>query len=158
MALVILGKTSCHLCGRTLLKGEDVVAFRQLFYNQLDPIWVLSDAGVHRDCLIGHGMADRALCKLEEYQQHLGDPKICVVCREPILDPDDYFATGPVGDGPDDPLQAVSWIQAHLSHLPDWEGTPELLRVLEETLRSPEWESVALEWLVRVIRSVWNPE
>ena len=154
MAIVILGKTRCALCGRLLLEDEDVVSFPPLFYNQRDPAWVLNDAGVHRSCLVDNGLADRALGKLREFDEHRGRPKICEVCGEPITDPDDYFSTGPLGDGPDDHLQAVSWIEAHLSHLRRWERTPELVKVLEETSRSAGWEGDVLERLVARIRSV----
>ncbi len=157
MAIVILGQTRCCLCGRLLLEGEDVVSFPPLFYNQRDPAWVLNDAGAHRACMVEHGLADRALRKLQDVENHRGRPKVCVVCGQSITGPDDYFSTGPLGDGLDDPLYAVSWIEAHLSHLSRWEGTPELVRVLEETWRSPEWEGDVLERLVGRVRSVWPP-
>jgi hypothetical protein len=140
-----------------LLEGDDVVSFPPLFYNQRDPAWVLNDAGVHRACLVEHGLAHRALQKLQDFADHRGRPKVCVVCGQSITDPDDYFSTGPLSDGPDDPLQAVSWIEAHLSDLPRWEGTPELVRVLEESSRSSEWEGDVLERLVARVRSVWPP-
>ena len=154
MAIVILGRSRCVLCGRLLLEGEDLVSFPPLFYNQRDPAWVLNDAGVHRSCLVEHGLADRALTKLREVEEHRRLPKVCVVCGHSISSPDDYFSTGPLGDGPDDPLQAISWIQAHLSHLPGWERTPELIEVLEETSRSAEWEGDVLERLLARLRSV----
>lgn len=110
MAIVVLGKTRCALCGRLLLDGEDVISFPPLFCNQRDPAWLLNDAGVHRSCLVEHGLADRALARLRDVDEHRGRPKLCAVCSQPITDPDDYFSTGPLGDGPDDPLQAVSWI------------------------------------------------
>lgn len=120
MAIVILGQTRCCLCGRLLLEGEDVVSFPPLFYNQRDPAWVLNDAGAHRACMVEHGLADRALRKLQDVENHRGRPKVCVVCGQSITGPDDYFSTGPLGDGLDDPLYAVSWIEAHLSHLSRW--------------------------------------
>jgi DNA-directed RNA polymerase subunit N (RpoN/RPB10) len=157
MAIVILGKTRCALCGDLLLEGEDVVSFPPLFCNQRDPAWVLNDAGVHRSCLVEQDLSDRALGKLREFDEHRDRPKTCAVCGRPITDPDDYFSTGPLGDGPRDPLQAFSWIEAHLSHLPRWERTPELIRVLEETSRSPEWEGEVLERLLAMVRSAEEP-
>ena len=154
MAIVILGKTTCTLCGRVLYGDDDVVSFPPLFYNQRDPAWILNDAGVHRACLLDHGLADRALQKLQDFETHRGQPKVCIVCNQEITDPADYFSTGPLGEGPDDPLQAVSWIEAHLSHLPGWEQTPELVRVLEESSHSSEWEGDVLEQILAKIRSV----
>lgn len=153
MAIVILGKTTCALCGRLLLKGEDVIAFPPIFYNRRDSHWVLNDAGVHRSCLVEHGLADGALKKLQEDHEHRGRPKICVVCGQPITDPDDYFSTGPLGDWPGDPLQEFSWIQAHLSHLPEWKRTPDLIRALDEASRSGDWEGDVLPRMLARIRS-----
>jgi hypothetical protein len=157
MAIVVLGQTKCCLCNELLLDGEEIVSLPPLFYNQRDPAWRLNDSGVHHACLIRVGLADRAMGKLAEVEARAKSPKICVVCGEVITDPGEYFSTGPLSDGPDDPLEAISWVEAHLTHLDQWDGTPEMVRVLEQASHSSEWEGDVLERLLETIRSVWIP-
>lgn len=151
MPVVTLGRTKCVLCGELLLNGEDIVALPPMFYNERDPAWVLNDAGVHRSCLAESGLSDRVMTKLRQVEEQRRRPKICVACGDVIVDPNDYFSTGPLGDGPGDPLEEFSWIEAHVSHLAEWEGTPDLVRTLEMVSRSAEWEGDILERLLERI-------
>ena len=94
---------------------------------------------------------DRAQLVLQEIEQE-GNPyavdakwTLCQVCGLVIGDPDDYFALGPISDDPGEPLSRFDWFQAHLHCLRDWDGTPGLVRALEDTSHSAEWEGDVLE-------------
>lgn len=156
MAVYIPGKTRCPLCGQPALGEEFLVNFPSIFANQLDPASAVNDAVVHRRCLAERPYGQRALAKLESYQQHQGRPKVCQVCGLAIADPDDYFALGPISDYPDEPLARFDWFQAHLHCLRDWDGTPGLVRAIEAVSRSAEWEGDVLERLLEQIRRAWS--
>jgi hypothetical protein len=49
MAIIILGKSKCAVCGKLLLEGDDVVGTRP-FLKATHPLGRFSDAGFHRAC------------------------------------------------------------------------------------------------------------
>jgi len=50
MALIILGKTRCAICSKTLQEGEMIVATSGVFFPQGDPLIQYCDAGMHWAC------------------------------------------------------------------------------------------------------------
>ncbi|GAA1964174.1 hypothetical protein GCM10009838_21790 [Catenulispora subtropica] len=76
MALILLGRSTCRICGKTLNEGEDVVAFPSgLFPDSGDKKWVLNDAGAHRACLLSQPWGEQAIQLLEGF---LGPAGLCV--------------------------------------------------------------------------------
>ena len=52
MAILILGKTECSICGGTLNEGDDIVATTHFIHDQDHHLWRFSDSGIHRDCFL----------------------------------------------------------------------------------------------------------
>ncbi len=50
MALIIVGKSKCPICGEVLQEGQRRVATSHFIYEKSDPLWRFSDAGMHYDC------------------------------------------------------------------------------------------------------------
>jgi hypothetical protein len=50
MAILILGRSKCSICGETLHKEDDIVATTHFIGDQSDPLWQFSDSGMHRSC------------------------------------------------------------------------------------------------------------
>ena len=67
MALVVRGKTACSLCGKVHQRDDDVVLCPAGLFEPAEPLFVLNDAGVHRDCLMALPFAGEALARLDRY-------------------------------------------------------------------------------------------
>ena len=50
MALVILGKTLCPLCGHVISDGHETVATPHFIETPSHPLWRYSDAAMHYEC------------------------------------------------------------------------------------------------------------
>jgi hypothetical protein len=50
MALILLGKTTCAICGVVLNDGDDIFATSGGVMQTNDPLWKYQDAGMHRHC------------------------------------------------------------------------------------------------------------
>jgi hypothetical protein len=50
MAIVITGKSTCALCGETLLPKQEIVGTPHFIADRKDPLWRFSDAAMHRTC------------------------------------------------------------------------------------------------------------
>lgn len=50
MALIILGKSKCPLCGDVIAKGDELVATSHFIESPSHPLWRYSDAAMHEVC------------------------------------------------------------------------------------------------------------
>ncbi len=53
MALVILEKSECAICGKVLHKDEPLVMTSPFIEDRSHPLWRFSDAAMHRVCFLG---------------------------------------------------------------------------------------------------------
>ena len=147
MAIVILGKTRCPLCEKVLEPGQEVVGFPPIFANRREAISVLSDAAVHRACLMESRFADRAMSALADERAHRATPRVCAICGLRIVRPEQLFAIGPMTQY-GEPLARYDWFQAHRACLKDWPAVRELAATLERVSNSDEWDGPVLLGLV----------
>ena len=150
MGVVILGRTRCPLCGQVLEPGQDVIGFPPLFDNRREAISVLSDAAVHRPCLLRSPFAERALTVLADERDHRGRPWRCAICGLDIVRSEDFFGLGPEAQY-GEPLARYDWFQAHRACLRTWSGTADLLAALEQVSKSDGWEGTSLDRLIAQI-------
>jgi hypothetical protein len=52
VALILLGKTECSICGVVLNEDDDLVATTHFIADQNDPLWRFSDSAMHRSCFL----------------------------------------------------------------------------------------------------------
>ena len=145
MALVIRGKSTCFICGRIMGKADEIVIFPPFVPNLRSPIRPFSDAGVHRECLDNHPLGTAAGALLKTCLDQSGhERRRCLVCKEPILEPDDYFSTGLLVADSADPLFDFNFLQFHKSHFALWERSHEFRREVEAFQGSIRWEGARI--------------
>lgn len=69
MALILLGKTECAICGEVLKDGDLLVATSAFLVDQDDPLWRFSDAAMHQICFLEW---DQRRGFVEKYNQIVG--------------------------------------------------------------------------------------
>ena len=142
-----------------MTREQDLLGFPALFYNQRDPASILNDAVVHQACLRQKDYGGRALAQLDDANAHRTLPKLCDICGRSIDLPEDYFATGPIGEEVGSPLSDFSWLQMHHACLRSWDRRAEFESAVSLVSRSPEWEGDVLERLLaEVNRIVCRPD
>ena len=52
MALILLGKTECSICGVVLYEGDALVATTHFIADHNDPLWRFSDSAMHKSCFL----------------------------------------------------------------------------------------------------------
>ena len=149
MALVILGKTICHLCGRVIEEGDEIESFPPMAVDAADPLADFSDAGVHRECLENDPRGRAASALLEEVLAARDFSRTCEVCAELITDPDDYFSFGILTSRRTDPLYRFNLRTFHRSHLGRWQDAGTALELIRA--RSREFPSGAMNVLAEQI-------
>lgn len=104
MAIFIPGIT-CLLCGKPVLSAAEAVTFCPFVGDRADPLFVFSDAVVHVSCFARHPLSAEATRWHDEALRHrkVADQP-CSACGRPVVDPDDFFATGLLTRAPDNPF------------------------------------------------------
>ena len=55
MALILIGKTECALCGSVLNADDAIVATSHFIADSQNPFWRFSDAAMHKACFLNWG-------------------------------------------------------------------------------------------------------
>jgi hypothetical protein len=143
----------CSISGRPIESSEEAVLFPPFTGNEADPLFIFSDAVVHKDVFEKHPLAARVQERLEEARRRAPPGNLrCRICAELITHPDSYFGLGYLVDDPRHPLYQFNYAHFHRAHLAAWPQRPALLSDLEELNRSGVWQGEALRRLIGMIR------
>jgi hypothetical protein len=109
MAVIVLGKTTCGICGKPLLKGEAITNFSPFVMNEADPLHFFSDRAFHERCFAGAPRAAEVRERFNELRARTAPgARKCAVCGQEIRDPDDYLSFAYIATEPRDVRPAVS--------------------------------------------------
>jgi hypothetical protein len=72
MALLLLGKSTCRLCGELLRAGEDLVGLPTLA-DKGHPLYAYFDQGFHQSCFARWEHREAALAAVRADQQHFAE-------------------------------------------------------------------------------------
>jgi hypothetical protein len=152
MTILLLGETSCAICGNVIDRGDEAVLFSHFVLNDRDPLRALSDAACHAACVGADPRGAAMLAAAEAHATNTGPGKrACAACGGEILEPDDYLLIGYLGDTSADPLGRFNYTHLHMSHIRDWKQADEFLALAKAALDAGRWQGDALAKLVRDI-------
>jgi hypothetical protein len=132
MAIFVPG-IACSLCGMTIRSADEAVMFSPFVSDLSDRLHIFSDSVVHASCLAHHPLsAEAAKWHDEAVHRQKVTGRVCAACGRPVLDPDDYFATGLLARAPESPLFEFNFVCLHRSHAEMWPRFDEFRRQMEE--------------------------
>lgn len=134
MAIVIIGKSTCKICGLVIKASDAYTGFPILVISERDYISSFNDAVVHNTCLAKdeHRIAlQEAMSRIDKARKN----RVCWVCGEELTTPNDYrfgiFSTDKLS-----PLFVYNLCQFHSDHFRDWEQLSQLLEHLKYACES----------------------
>jgi hypothetical protein len=136
---LILGKTKCNICGETLLESHNIVSFWAFVPNQNDSFWQFSDRAFHENCFLSHPLATQVSAVYQEWQEKSAN-KVCAVCNQPIVEPDDYIGFGYLTNDKDSPIYPYNHLHFHRQHLGQWSDRLRALTFLEAYQAEGKWK------------------
>jgi len=144
MSILILGKTTCPLCGDVIERREDAVQFPAFLWDGNDPLAVFNDASLHRPCFDQDPRHREVLALVRELRERTGPgTRKCVVCGEEITDPDDYLMLPPMTRDPTHPLHSVRYTHLHKSHSASWSEVESIIKLLRGLTATPQGKPFA---------------
>lgn len=119
MAIVINDKSDCVICRKILKSSDRIYLFSPFVINEIDPLYFLSDAGVHRNCLANHELGKKAIKRHEELLEVSAlHEACCFICNNKFIDFDDILAFGFLPS--DKYYDVLDYRICHESCLKDW--------------------------------------
>ncbi|MEO1416703.1 MAG: hypothetical protein AAFW00_15575 [Bacteroidota bacterium] len=76
MAILILGQSTCSICGQVLKETEEIISW-QAFLDESHPLWKYSDSGMHASCF--------AHWEYKEVFEHLYQYQPCLDLDKPEI-------------------------------------------------------------------------
>ena len=153
MALITLGKSPCPLCNQPITETDELIGFPAFISNQLDPLFLFSDAAFHAGCFHRHPLSEEAEASYTETVNRAGPGhRCCVVCKREITDPDDYLTLGHLTADRKHPLHRYNHTQLHRSCVSSWSDLPHVHTLLDDFQSSGRWKGAGLAWLLDEIR------
>lgn len=148
MALLVLGKTRCEICGRVIAPDDLSVCTPAVISNQRDALYRYSDACFHESCVFADERG-RAVLDLVGEMTRLTRPgaRACEACGEQVLDPDDYVSFGYLGD--DESVAWMNFLQFHRSHLRRWSQRDRAVLALNAFRE--EWDGPGVPYLIDLL-------
>jgi hypothetical protein len=155
MALLIIDKSVCSLCGLVIKQGEATCSFPPFVMNELDPCFHFSDGAFHEACVRAHKHGADVLRRVDEWASRVGPGKRkCTVCKTEVTDPDDYLLIEHLSDREGDPLRTFNYTHLHKSCIPRWESRWHFLEPAWAVLVSGSWKGPYLARLIKEVEAV----
>jgi len=150
MSIVILGSTTCKLCGKIIQEGDEYIAFPSFVLNQTDPLWKFNNSIVHLSCLRDEPYGEVALDMLRALKESL-DAKICQVCGLPIKVADDFFTFGYLTSDRSSPVFEFNFLCFHIQHIRIWSQRLNAIERFKILSGDPMWDSKFIEDTLSVL-------
>jgi len=152
MALVLIGKTCCLVCGQPIMDLADVGVFPSFIENERDPLFIFNDSVSHRRCLASHPLAGRVADRFREFEAAKAVwPPVCCVCQKTIAKPDDFFATGRITGNARHNLYPYNYSYMHKHCICSWAVSADVLRFMQTERDSGRSRGRAIDYAISTI-------
>lgn len=152
MAIYLPEKTICKLCGEIIKASDRTVMCPPFSANKLDKLYFFSDGVFHLQCFNSNPLAVEVTNRIVQSKE-LTKAKLCVVCREVITEPDNYFTLGHLTDDKNHLLNKYNYTQIHRSCIGNWVDRNKVLSALRRLENSGAWSGIGLEWLLTTLQA-----
>jgi hypothetical protein len=148
MALLV-NNMNCPICGGQINQNQKVIMFPAFISNKLDPLWIFNDSALHIDCFSKHPLSIEAQSRYEEFlKRNSPINRFCVVCKDKIINPDDYFTVGHLTNDIKNELYNYNYMHFHESCLQDWPNLKQFYQLLIVFNESNAWGGEGLNNLL----------
>ncbi len=142
MALYVEG-VRCAVCNKPVSKVQEMVLFPSFVANKKDPLYIFNDAVCHSHCFDSHPLSNSART-IYDKTVRMSKTHNCVLCKNEIDRPDEYFCTGYIIDDESNPLFEYNFLQFHRSCLFNWSRFEEFRYLVEKYQISDKWEGLPI--------------
>lgn len=152
MAIILLGKTICAICGGPINEGDGVNGFPAFVLNEADALYQFSDGAFHAECLERHPLRNAIAAAYHAYRTQTGPGhRHCAVCGVEIDNHNDYFGMAYLADPARDELGAFNFTHLHKAHVSRWREKDRFLALAREAIAAGRWKGTVLSKLIHEV-------
>lgn len=153
MAIVIENTTKCPLCNDVLNSAKEYILTPALISNMLDEIFLLSDAGVHLECLDKFSIKEKLFKQIDLYDDYINRMKLMMN----QYNPQDIISFNLLTSNEQEPLYKYNYNILVKQDLLAWESLIDFRKVANEFLKENKWKGLNqfnyLEYILNVINT-----
>ena len=140
MGLFIPGMR-CVLSGKVISSCDEAVVFPPFVSNEVDELFVFSDAVIHAEVFKQHPLASKAQERFEEFRQKMApNNRNCFICAQLVNNPDDYFGIGYLTADRQNELFLYNYAHFHMSCIRSWVELNVMVLKLQQLNFTDEWQ------------------
>lgn len=151
MAIFVNGM-KCPLCYKVIIEEQDKVMIPALTGNPNNPLFIFSDAVVHKDCFYKHPLAISVEERLKGvYHNALRRHRVCEICNQEIKKPDEYFGTNLLSDQKESPLYQYNYMHFHRNCIKNWKRLDDFKKHIYEAKKNQLIEDSEFSYILKAI-------
>ncbi len=157
MALLLLNKTICGICGKVIKDNQKVYSFPPFIQNKKDPFFIFNDSSFHFECLQKHPLGQAAISFSEKFIfETRPKNRICKIDNNLINDYKNYIFIDLLSSNKEDDIYKFNFTTINKKNLDKWKDRNQFLETAEKMIRENKWEDVSsfkyLEHLIKTVR------
>lgn len=154
MAIVIENTTKCPLCDDILNSAKEYILTPALISNVLDDIFLVSDTGVHLECLDKFSMKEKLFKQINLYDDYIDRMKLMIS----KYNPQDIICLNLLTSNEQESLYKYNYSILVKKDLLTWENLIDFRKTVNEFLKENKWKSLNqfnyLEYILNVINTI----
>ncbi len=144
MSILLLGKSTCPICGLTIKEGDQYYCFPAFVININDELFFFNDDNFHLDCLNRHKLGEVAKKYANLFVERIRpDNRRCLITGEKITDPNDHIFIDYLTSNEEDYLHRFNFVHICKRSLASWELRKRLVEELIKLKSSGKWQELA---------------
>ena len=144
MSILLLGKSTCPICGLTINEGDQYYSFPAFVMNIRDELLFFNDNSFHLDCLNRHELGEIAKKYADLFSERIKpENRICLNTGKHVTGPEDHIYIGYLTSNGEDYLNEFNFTRVCKSGLADWGLRKPLVEALVRLKNSGKWQELA---------------
>ncbi|WP_294296114.1 hypothetical protein [uncultured Chryseobacterium sp.] len=154
MAIIFENQTICPLCNDVLNKSREYILIPPLISNELDDLFIFSDAGVHLNCLDRSSLKENLFKHIDLYGQYLNRIRSMATHHNNY----DIIGFNLLTSNNDEPLSKYNYYILSKQELLDWKELDIFKNIAETFLKEKKWKGFNdfnyLDYLLKIVTEI----
>lgn len=156
MAIVFENITKCPLCNDILSTEKEYIMTPNLITNQLDEFSLLSDVGIHTECLDRSPLKSRLIKFIDQYENSLKEIRRLA----DKYNPREIINFNLLSSNESEPLYKYNYFVIPRQNLTEWNEYEDFIEHANAFLSEGKWKGVNgfnyLEYLLNTVKNIPN--
>lgn len=144
MAIVFKGISPCSICNNVLDDSKEFILIPPLISNVLDELSILSDSGVHLECINKSELRNKLQYHLTENDKRFPMSSVkCMIDNKPVTDPPDLVSFGLLTSNESEELYKFNHLNFNKKNISKWKEKDAFISIAEKFLLEGKWKGLA---------------